>query len=90
VRLPTLVKAQRHNYTREAHSAGVQGAVWFEAVVDIDGKVSRVRVLRSLDRRTGLDAEAVAAAKRWRFKPGTKDGQPVMMAVLIVLEFTLK
>jgi periplasmic protein TonB len=49
-----------------------------------------VRVLRSLDRRTGLDAEAVAAVKRWRFRPGTKDGQPVTTAVIIVLEFNLK
>jgi TonB family protein len=90
VRMAPLVKAQRHYYTREARSVGVQGAVWVEAVVDIDGKVSRVRVLRSLDRRTGLDAEAVAAVKRWRFRPGTKDGQPVTTAVIIVLEFNLK
>jgi TonB family protein len=90
VRLPTVVKEQRPNYTSQALGAKVQGAVWVEAVVGVDGKVSKARVIRSLDRRTGLDAQAVAAAKRWRFKPGTKDGQPVAMAVIIELTFKIK
>jgi TonB family protein len=90
VRLPTVVKEQRPNYTREALGAGIQGAVWVEAVVAIDGKVSKVRVVRSIDRRRGLDNEAVAAAKRWRFNPGTKNGQPVAMAVIIELSFRIK
>ena len=55
-----------------------------------DGKVSKTRVIRSRDRRNGLDDEAVAAASKWRFEPGTKDGQPVAMAVTIELSFTIK
>ena len=73
-----------------AMSAKVEGAVWVEAVVGSDGNVSRVRLVRSIYHRTGLDDEALAAAKRWRFKPGTKDGQPVAMAVIIELTFTRK
>jgi TonB family protein len=90
VRLPTVVREQRASYTWQAMGAKIQGAVWVEVLVRVDGKVSTARVVRSLDRRNGLDAEALAAAKRWRFKPGTKDGQPVPMAVLIELKFTLK
>jgi TonB family protein len=90
VRLPRVAREQRPDYTREAMDAKIQGTVWVEAVVGVDGTVSAARVVRSLDRRTGLDAAALVAAKRWRFKPGTKDGQPVPMAVTIELTFILK
>jgi periplasmic protein TonB len=90
VRLPTVLNERRPDYTREALSAGVQGAVWVEVVVGTDGKVSRARVIRSIDRRRGLDDSAVSAATRWRFKPGTQDGQPVAMAVTIELTFRIE
>lgn len=90
VELPELKKASRPDYTRAAMSARIQGTVWVEAVVDIDGRVRETRVIRSLDPRHGLDDEAVKAARRWRFIPGTKDGQPAPVLVLIELSFTLR
>ena len=44
----------------------------------------------SLDPTYGLDEQAVAAAKRWEFKPGTKDGKPVAVRVTLEMSFTLK
>jgi len=46
-------------------------------------------VVRSLDPTFGLDAQAVIAARQWIFKPGTKDGQPVAVRVMIEMTFTL-
>jgi periplasmic protein TonB len=40
-------------------------------------------------RRLGLDKQAVNAVKRWLFKPGTKDGEPVAVRVLVELTFAL-
>lgn len=40
--------------------------------------------------RFGLDQEAIAAAKRWRFKPGMMNGRPVPVAISIELTFTLR
>lgn len=54
-------------YTVDAMHARIEGAVWIECVVMPDGSVGEARVMRSLDRRFGLDEEAIAAAKRWRF-----------------------
>jgi hypothetical protein len=42
------------------------------------------------DRGHGLDASAMAAAKGWRFKPGTIDGKAARMVVTIELKFTLQ
>jgi len=47
-----------------------------------------VTVVRSLDFR--LDAQAVAAAKKWRFKPGTREGRPVPALVSIEMSFYLR
>jgi TonB family protein len=90
VTVPKLVEEVKPRYTAAAVEAKVQGTVWIECVVEIDGAVRRARVVRSLDKRYGLDDEAMKAAKQWRFEPGTKDGQPVPVVVIIELGFTLR
>ena len=61
-----------------------------EAVVQTDGTVGEVRVKRSLDRQFGLDDEAVATVKKWKFTAGTKDGVAVPALVEIEMTFSLK
>ena len=69
--------------------AGVHGVVRLEAIVSADGAVQDVRVVESLDRNYGLDAEAIRAAKAWRFEAGLKDGSPVPVALTIEMTFTI-
>ena len=45
---------------------------------------------KSLDEKYGLDAQAVTAMKKWRFKPGTKDGKPVAVEVMVEMSFKLR
>jgi periplasmic protein TonB len=90
VTLPSVVKEVRPEYTKEAKEARIQGTVLLDCVVLTDGKVGNVSVSRSLDSTFGLDQEAVKAAKQWLFKPGTKDGKPVAVRVMIELTFMLK
>ena len=52
------------------------------------GRADDIQVTRSLD--PGLDANAVGAVSQWLFKPGTKDGQPVDVAVTIEINFKLQ
>jgi TonB family protein len=85
---PVVTKEVKPKYTEGAIRRRVQGSVGIEAVVLKDGTVGNVRVTRSLDEE--LDQEAVAAAKQWTFKPGTKDGKPVNVQVNIELTFTLR
>jgi TonB family protein len=51
--------------------------------------VNRARIMKSLDTVYGLDDEALTAALRWRFKPGTTDGKPVPVLVTITMEFRI-
>ena len=86
---PAVLKEVKPKYTPDAMRAKLQGAVELEIVVKEDGTVGDVRVTKSLDRASGLDDAAIAAAKQWVFSPGMKDGKPVPTRVGLVLEFRL-
>ena len=90
VMTPQALREVSPRYTAEAMRAKVQGVVWVEAVVLPDGTVGDTKVVRSLDRNFGLDEEAVKAARQWRFRPGTRFGEPVAVLVTIELTFTLR
>jgi TonB family protein len=80
---------EKPKYTPDGMRAKIQGIVELEIVVLANGTVGSVRVTKSLDRASGLDDAAVEAAKKWKFIPGTKDGQPVATKVPMQLEFRL-
>ena len=55
--------------------------------VDKDGNPSHVRVVRGAGH--GLDEKAVEAVRQYRFKPATKDGEPVMVDLYIDVKFQI-
>jgi len=76
-------------YPRLARRRGWQGTVLLAVEVKKDGTVGAVSV------RTGstypiLDEAALEAVKKWRFTPGTKDGLPIAMEVLVPVHFVLR
>jgi len=89
VTVPKVTKEVRVGYTADAARERVQGSIALEAVVRPDGTVGEVRVVRSLDKRFGLDEEAVKALKQWQFIPGQKDGVAVPVLVEVEMSFTM-
>lgn len=87
---PEVLHEERPQYTSGAMRAKVQGIVEVEAIVMPDGSVGQVQIVRSLDDRWGLDDKAVEAVKRWRFRPGMRQGKAVPVLVNIELTFTLR
>jgi periplasmic protein TonB len=90
VNMPEVLNEVKPSYTADAMRQKIQGVVMVEAVVMPDGGVGQVKVVRSLDPTFGLDQEAIKAVRRWRFRPGTRFGQPVPVLVEIELTFTLR
>ena len=88
VTTPSVTHRVDPSYTEEAKEAKIQGTVGLSLVVNSQGRADDVTVTQSLE--TGLDLNAVAAVSQWLFKPGTKDGQPVDVAVKIEVNFRLK
>jgi protein TonB len=65
-----------------------QGVVVMQAIVGVDGSITRSRVVKPL--HPELDEQALIAVKQWGFAPGTRDGRPVPVLVNIEMTFTLK
>ena len=86
---PTVVRQVTPQYTSEAMRQKIQGRVVLEAVVGIDGRITAVRVVRSLDKSFGLDQQPLAAARQWRFTPAVRNGVPIAVKVMLDLEFRL-
>ena len=87
--LPVLIKKVMPKYTPDAMRAKIQGNVKVQVVVAPDGTVARARVVESLDKTTGLDDAALAAAKQYEFTPAKVAERAVPVAVDIYLEFKL-
>ena len=76
-------------YPQEAVVEGIQGRVMVEFVINKDGKVSDVRVVKSVSPE--LDAEAVkvvSASPKWR--PARLKGEKVRCSMTIPVEFRLE
>ena len=86
---PTLLSQVRPKYTGEAMRERIQGTVTLEVVVGREGIPSAIRVTRSLD-PGGLDEEAIAAVREWRFTPGRIGGTPVDVLVTVLVDFTVR
>jgi len=85
---PRLLREVKANYTDEARRANVEGEVDLEIVVRRDGSVGDVKILRGL--RSGLNEQAIAAVRQWRFAPGRMKGVPVDVVVEVGVEFKLR
>ena len=80
---------QNLDYPTIAAENGIEGTVYVRFVVDKDGSISNVQVLRSVD--PSLDKEAVAtvqSAPEW--EPGSQRGKPVRVQFNLPIVFQLQ
>lgn len=84
---PALVQRVEPEYPAIAVAAHLEGMVILEATVDVDGRVTEVRILRS---RGFLDKAAIAAVQQWRYAPLMLNGQPTPFVLTVTLNFALK
>jgi TonB family protein len=85
---PKVLEKSEPTYTDEARDAKIEGTVVLSIVVGVDQMPHDIRVTHPLD--PGLDANAIASIRTWRFQPGTKDGKPVAVRAMIQVNFRLK
>jgi TonB family protein len=85
---PIALSGLRPKYTKEARKNKTEGAVLARILVGADGLVKQVQVRRGLP--DGLNEEAIRAAYQLRFKPATKNGQPVAYWMQLEIEFRLR
>src|SRR5437660_6114019 len=85
---PSCFYAPSPEYSDEARKTKYQGAVVVEGIINLDGKVTNIKVVKGVG--MGLDENAIAAVKTWRCKPAVgPSGQPVRTLVPIEVTFRL-
>jgi len=82
---PVATQEVDPGYPLELMRQQVQGTVILSAVIHSNGSVSDVKILRGVDDR--LDQYASAALSRWRFRPATKNGDPVALQTIVMIPF---
>ena len=87
VRPPKAVHRVDPSYTDAARKAGTTGQVVLECIVDEEGKIADVKVVRGLPE--GLDQAAIDAIRQWRFEPARLDGEPVKVRFTLTINFKL-
>lgn len=77
-------------YPEECKEAGVDGRVFIAFVVDREGLVTEVKVLRGVPACPALDREATRAVTTMpKWTPGRQNGQPVSVRMTIPVMFKL-
>jgi TonB family protein len=85
---PEVVTKTPPVYPHDAREQGLEGYVAVKLLVDADGSVRQVNILKS--KPDGVFDEAVGqAAGAWVFKPGKIGGKPVPTWVMTTLQFRL-
>lgn len=82
-----IIKKPQPSYTSDARRDGVTGSIKLLVGFDADGTVKHIVILQSLG--SGLDEEAVKAARGIKFEPEQRDGKPISVAKQIQFSFTL-
>lgn len=75
------------NYPFEMRRAGLNGEVVVRFVVDSNGDVRDVEVIRSTQRE--FESAATQAVMKWKFRPGRKGGKAVATRMQIPIVFNL-
>jgi len=82
---PTAIRKVDPGYPIQLIKENVAGTVILYAVIQADGHVGNVRVLRGVDER--LDRFASDAVAQWQFQPATKSGSPIAVEATFQIPF---
>lgn len=82
--LPIPIESPLPVYPSALLKAGISGTLVSQVLVTREGTVAGAIVMGSPDKR--LDEQALAALRRWKFKPAVLDGEAVTAACIVPIE----
>src|ERR1043165_3757180 len=85
---PVPVRSVAPEYPDELRRDGVSGLVMVKCSIDEQGNVVETAIEKSSN--AAFEKPAVAAVKKWKFKPAKQDGAPVAIKVSIPIKFVFE
>jgi len=83
-----LIRSVNPRYPTQAQRARIEGFVVLSFTVNAEGGTSKIKVIEAQPRHV-FDRAAIDAVDRWKFKPATRNGEPVESTVTNRINFTL-
>lgn len=86
---PAVLTRVKPDYPSSARARGIEGSVVLRAIVDRRGRIEEpIAVVESVSE---LDAAAIAAVRRWSFRPAEDpSGEPIRVVLEIPIRFVLR
>jgi len=75
-------------YPAEAAKQHIGGRVMLNCMIDIQGEATSCAIVSETPQGYGFGDAALALAPKLVFKPGTRDGEPIALAVRIPISFS--
>ena len=80
---------KRVQYPQEAREAGIQGKVYVSFVIEKEGSISNIKIVRGIG--GGCDKEAIRVVNKMEnWNPGLQDGEPIRVKFILPINFTLR
>ena len=86
--MPVLIHEEKAEFSEQARKAKFIGIVVVSLWIDEHGNPLHVQLLHGVG--MGLDENAIAAVKEYRFKPAMEGGRPVMVALNVAVDFQIE
>lgn len=87
VRPPRKIHHVNPVYPHHARAAHQEGTVRLQAIIDVQGRVSDLKVVVSV---LLLDRAAIEAVSQWRYEPTLLNGRKVPVIMTVSVKFTLQ
>lgn len=88
VRAPVLLQRVEPDYPEVARKARIEGVVILQAIIGPTGAIEDLRLVKSLF--PALDESALAAVRRWRYRPATLNGRAVRVLLSVTVAYRLR
>jgi TonB family protein len=82
---PEFLNRAKPEYTNQAESADINATVEASVIFRANGEVGRIEIIRWAG--FGLDESAIKAIRQLKFKPATRDGNPVSVRATVQYNF---
>ncbi len=87
---PVFTRRVQPEYPKQGESMRLQGYVILQAILRRDGTVDAIEVLRGLGKgKFGFEREAISSLRKWRFIPGSYNGEPADVRMNLRVDFVL-
>ena len=87
VKAAHLISSVPPAYPSLARAQHIEGQVLVDALIDVNGRVSSMRVVSG---PVLLHQAAMDALKQWKYQAGTLDGKAVPMHLTVTIQFRLQ